>query len=98
MLEDLLEKKKDQLDYIESKLEALGLDPIVVTPFEQDESEERSEYLEEEEREFEGRMQFLREGLEARNRALEDSLTALATINRELDDLENGTNENESPV
>ena len=94
VLEDLFEKKKETLEFVESKLEALGLDPIAVKPFERDESDERAEYLKQDEEEFEERMEYLRQGLAVRNRLLEDSMAALATINKELDALDEENNEN----
>ena len=39
-------------------------------------------------------MEYLRQGLAVRNRLLEDSMAALATINKELDALDEENNEN----
>jgi hypothetical protein len=88
VLEDLLEKKKEQLEFVESKLESMGLDPISVSEFEKDQSEERLAYLQTEQKEFEERMQFLRDGLETRNRLLDESLKNLQLISQDLDALE----------
>merc|ERR1711991_703610 len=87
VLEELLEKKKEQLEYVESKLESMGLDPISVSEFEKDSSEERLQFLETEQKEFEERMQFLREGLETRNKLLDESLRNLQLISQDLDAL-----------
>ncbi len=88
VLEDLLEQKKGQLDFIESRLESLGMDPVAVKPFEADASGERERELRRAAEEFEERLHFLRQGVERRNELLADSIRTLQHISEALEVLE----------
>ncbi len=88
VLEDLLEQKKGQLDFIEGKLEAMGMDPIAVRPFDKDASLDRQAYLKQQAAEFDDRLLFLRQGVERRNELLSESLRALQHISEALEVLE----------
>jgi len=88
VLEDLLEQKKGQLDFIEGRLESLGMDPVAVKPFEADSTGDRERELRRAAEEFEERLLFLRQGVERRNELLADSLRTLQHISEALEVLE----------
>jgi chromosome segregation ATPase len=88
VLEDLLEQKKGQLDFIEGRLESLGMDPVAVQPFEADAVADREHELRQAAEDFDKRLQFLRQGVERRNELLAESLRALHHISEALEVLE----------
>lgn len=89
VLEGLLESKKAHVDYVESKLEAMGLDPIAVAPFESDESEERLAFLKQDEEAFEARMKTFRDLIDKRHRLIGESSKTLQAISDQLEEIEN---------
>ncbi len=88
VLEDLLEQKKEHLDYIEARLEAMGLDPVTVTAFEIDSTIEREIYLKEQAQSFDERLKQLKQSVNRRNELVADTLKALQVISETLEELE----------
>jgi uncharacterized protein YukE len=88
VLEDLLDQKKEQLEFVEVRLEAMGIDPISVTTFEMDATVEREIYLREQAVEFDERMKQLKQNVNRRNELIAETVKTLKVISESLEELE----------
>ncbi len=89
VLEDLLQQKKSQLDFIEERLEIIGIDPVTVTRFEVDaDDENRQRNWQTESAEFAEKLEHLRQTVTRRNELIVESLRTLQTISESLEILE----------
>lgn len=88
VLEDLLDQKKEHLEFVESRLEEMGMDPIAVTAFTADGSETRDAMLKQQAAVFDEQLERLRQSLQRRSDLLAESHRSLHQISVALEALE----------